>query len=81
MLPMWIETTAYRENAKYCEYHQDSGHTTMECRNLTRVIGQIKAPIEGHCPTPAPRSIGIPTGDRTPKTGSDEPEVEDNTLS
>lgn len=36
--PMKVESVAYREKRKYCEYHQDSGHTTTECRILARTI-------------------------------------------
>lgn len=28
----------FRNNGRYCEYHQDQGHTTNECRTLAREI-------------------------------------------
>lgn len=74
---MKVESDAYCENGKYYEYHQDSGHTTTECRNLTKDIGQIKTSTEGPLPASAPRPAIIPTGDRTPKVEPDEPEVGD----
>lgn len=36
--PMDIRTQEWRNNGKYCEYHQDQGHTTEECKSLAREI-------------------------------------------
>lgn len=36
--PMDARSSQYRNNGKYCEFHQDQGHTTDECRTLTREI-------------------------------------------
>lgn len=74
---MMVESATYRENGKYCEYHQDSGHTTTECRSLARAIKQTKIPTMESRPAPALKPVVIPIGHKTPKPESDKPEVED----
>jgi len=41
-LPKPIETpTNFRNKNKYCEYHQDFGHTTSECRELKKALHEM----------------------------------------
>lgn len=41
--PMGAKSLPYRNNGKYCEYHQDQGHTTDERRTLAREIEKYQA--------------------------------------
>lgn len=41
--PLDSRTLPYRSNGRYCEYHQDQGHTTKECRTLAREIEKYRA--------------------------------------
>lgn len=41
-------TVARRNNRKYCEYHQDYGHTTTEYWTLARVIQDLEIALSWH---------------------------------
>lgn len=75
--PMRSESTTYRENGNYCEYHQDSGHTTMEYISLEKSIEQLKTPKTTPSLTPTSGPAVIPNSYRTSKVEPDELEVED----
>ncbi|KMZ76197.1 hypothetical protein ZOSMA_105G00240 [Zostera marina] len=41
--PMNSKTLPYRNNGKFCEYHQNQGHTANECRTLEKEIKRQQA--------------------------------------
>lgn len=58
--PMREDTTIFRDENRYCEYHEDTKHTKWECLNLDKIL-MTQKPTTDTLPPPARRTAVIPT--------------------